>query len=229
MLAPEMRTSTGYSVVKDMARSLGSSIERSAQNSDERMRQWLWGTTMKITILGPTGPTGRQLVAQALARGHEVTAFARRPTGLPIHPGLITVPGSIADGAALDGAIAGRDALLCALGGRPWRRRERVCSTAMRHAIASMQHHHVRRLVAISTFGAGETRSRLGWLVRHLVFGAVLRSEVADKEAMEAILEKQRARLDGGAGRLAARRSVAGRVAGCRRRVHSGHGAHRPC
>ena len=144
---------------------------------------------MKITILGPTGPTGRQLVAQALARGHEVTAFARRPAGLPGHRGLITVPGSIADEAALDGAIAGRDAVLCALGGRPWRRNERVCSTAMRHAIASMQHHHVRRLVAISTFGAGETRSRLGWLVRHLLFGVVLRSEVADKEAMEALLE----------------------------------------
>ena len=145
---------------------------------------------MKITILGPTGSTGRQLVAQALARGHEVTAFARQPAALPVHPRLVTVPGSIADAAALDGAIAGRDAVLCALGGRPWRRRERVCSTAMGHAIVSMQHQHVRRVVAISTFGAGETRPRVGWLVRHLVFGMVLRSEVADKEAMEAILER---------------------------------------
>jgi putative NADH-flavin reductase len=144
---------------------------------------------MKITILGPTGPTGRQLVGQALARGHEVTAFARRPAAPPVHPGLVTVTGSIADAAALDGAIAGREAVLCALGGRPWRRRERVCSTAMRHAVDAMQRHHVRRVVAISTFGAGDTRPRTGWLVRHLVFGAVLRSEVADKEAMEAILE----------------------------------------
>ena len=145
---------------------------------------------MKITILGPTGSTGRQLVAQALARGHEVTAFARQPAALPVHPRLVTVPGSIADAAALDGAIAGREAVLCALGGRPWRRRERVCSTALGHASVSMQHHHVRRVVAISTFGAGETRPRVGWLVRHLVFGMVLRSEVADKEAMEAILER---------------------------------------
>ena len=144
---------------------------------------------MKITILGPTGPTGRQLVAQALARGHEVTAFARRPAALPVHPALVTVTGSIADAAALDGAIAGRDAVLSALGGRPWRRRERVCSTAMRYAVDAMQRHHVRRVVAISTFGAGDTRPRTGWLVRHLVFGAALRSEVADKEAMEAILE----------------------------------------
>jgi putative NADH-flavin reductase len=145
---------------------------------------------MKITILGSTGPTGRQLVAKALARGHEVTAFARRPAALPVHPRLVTVPGSIADAAALDAAIAGRDAVLCALGGRPWARRERVCSTAMRHTVASMQRHRVRRVVAISTFGAGETRPRVGWLVRHFVFGVVLRSEVADKEAMEQILER---------------------------------------
>jgi len=144
---------------------------------------------MKITILGPTGPTGRQLVAQALARGHEVTAFAREPAALPVHRGLITERGSIADAAALDSAIAGREAVICALGGKPWRRRERVCSTAMRHAVVSMQRHHVRRVVAISTFGAGETGPRVGWFVRHLVLGLMLRSEVADKEAMEAILE----------------------------------------
>jgi len=144
---------------------------------------------MKITILGPTGPTGLQLVDKALARGHEVAAFARHPAALPMHRRLVTVPGGIADAAALDGAIAGRDAVLCALGGRPWRRRERVCSTAMRHAIVSMQRHGVRRVVAMSTFGAGETRARLGWLVRHVVFGVVLRSEVADKEAMEDMLE----------------------------------------
>ena len=144
---------------------------------------------MKITILGPTGPTGRQLVVQALGRGHEVTAFARQPSALPAHPRLVAVAGSIADAAALDGAIAGREAVLCALGGRPWRRRERVCSTAMRHAVVSMQRHRVHRVVAISTFGAGGTRSRVGWLVRHVAFGVVLRSEVADKEAMEAILE----------------------------------------
>ena len=49
----------------------------------------------------------------------------------------------------------------------------------MGHAVASMQRHHVRRMVAISTFGAGDTRPRVGWIVKHLVFGVVLRSEVA--------------------------------------------------
>jgi hypothetical protein len=48
-----------------------------------------------------------------------------------------------------------------------------------------MAKHGVRRIIVISTFGAGDTRSQVGWLARRLLFGFVLRSEVADKEAME--------------------------------------------
>ena len=48
-----------------------------------------------------------------------------------------------------------------------------------------MARHGVRRIVAISTFGAGDTRRQVGWLAKSLLFGLVLRSEVADKEAME--------------------------------------------
>ena len=44
------------------------------------------------------------------------------------------------------------------------------------------------RVLAISTFGAGDSRPQVGWFERRLLFGFVLRSEVADKEAMEAQL-----------------------------------------
>ena len=37
----------------------------------------------RILIIGATGRTGRQLVAQALERGFAVTAFARDPSQLP--------------------------------------------------------------------------------------------------------------------------------------------------
>jgi hypothetical protein len=48
-----------------------------------------------------------------------------------------------------------------------------------------MSRHGLRRIIAVSTFGAGETRAHVGWLARNLLFGLVLRTEVADKEAME--------------------------------------------
>jgi putative NADH-flavin reductase len=39
---------------------------------------------MNLTVLGATGATGTQLVEQALAAGHHVTALARSPKKLII-------------------------------------------------------------------------------------------------------------------------------------------------
>ncbi len=37
---------------------------------------------MKLFVIGATGRTGREIVQQALARGHHVTAFVRSPEGI---------------------------------------------------------------------------------------------------------------------------------------------------
>jgi putative NADH-flavin reductase len=139
---------------------------------------------MKIIVFGPTGGTGQELLRQAIAAGHEVTAFARNPQTIETRGQLKVVAGDVFDAAAVERAIAGHDAVLSALGGRPWRRTE-VCSRAIRNITGGMSWHGVRRIIAISTFGAGETRTHVGWLARHALFGIVLRTEVADKEAME--------------------------------------------
>ena len=143
---------------------------------------------MKLAVFGSTGGTGRQIVAQALDAGHEVIAFARHPAALEARRGLRIVAGHADDQAAVVQAVAGCDAILCALGGHPLRRRERVCSTAMQNIAAAMRECKVLRVIAISTFGAGETRAQVGWFARTVLFGFILRSEVADKEAMEAQL-----------------------------------------
>ena len=140
---------------------------------------------MRIIVFGPTGGTGQQLVSQALTAGHEVTAFTRNPKAIKARPRLTVAAGDIQAAGAAQSAIVGHDAVLCALGGRPWRRREHVCAKAIRVIAPSMAKLGVRRLVVISTFGAGETRPHVGWLARNLLFGFVLRSEVADKEEME--------------------------------------------
>jgi putative NADH-flavin reductase len=145
---------------------------------------------MRIAVFGPTGGTGREIVAQALAGGHEVTAFTRNPSALEPRRGLTIVAGSTHQPSAVERAVARNEAVLCALGGRPWRRREQVCSTAVRTLIPLMEKHGLRRIVAISTFGAGDTRPHVGWVARGLLFGVVLRSEVADKEAMEMQLSR---------------------------------------
>jgi putative NADH-flavin reductase len=140
---------------------------------------------MRIIVFGPTGGTGQQLVSQALAARHVVTAFTRNPAAIEPRPHLTIVAGDTLDPGAVGDAIAGQDAVLCALGGQPWRRSARVCSSAIRNIAPMMATHDVRRIVAVSTFGAGDTRQQIGWLARSLLFGLVLRSEVADKETME--------------------------------------------
>jgi putative NADH-flavin reductase len=144
---------------------------------------------MKIILFGPTGGTGRALIEQALAARHEVTAFARNPGALEPRARLSVVQGNVLDRAAVENAIAGHDAVLCALGGR-LSRGSSPCLAATGSIVTGMARHGVRRVVAMSTFGAGETRTQVEWLPRKLVFGFLLRHEVADKEAMERALSQ---------------------------------------
>jgi uncharacterized protein YbjT (DUF2867 family) len=122
------------------------------------------------------------LTRMALEAGHEVTAFTRRAA--PTEDGSRVVVGDLQDVSAVGAALAGQDAVLSALGGRPWRRHP-PCAPAIRNIGAAMTKHGVRRIIAMSTLGAGDTRADIGWFARNILFGFILRIEVADKEAME--------------------------------------------
>jgi putative NADH-flavin reductase len=63
-------------------------------------------------MVGATGGTGRQLVAQALRRGHVVTALASDPSALRIeHPQLRVVRGDVLDYPSVEAALQGPDAM----------------------------------------------------------------------------------------------------------------------
>jgi putative NADH-flavin reductase len=71
----------------------------------------------RITVLGGTGYAGSAIVAEAAARGHEVTAFSR---SLPAErvPAVTYVQGDAADEAALASVVAGSDVVVAALAPR---------------------------------------------------------------------------------------------------------------
>src|SRR6516162_10736442 len=77
--------------------------------------------TMKITIIAATGGVGRQLVSQALAAGHDVTAVARNPAKLPpdvlaaVAARVVTADLARPDPQVLESAVGGADAVLSAL------------------------------------------------------------------------------------------------------------------
>jgi len=49
---------------------------------------------MRLTVFGATGGVGREVVAQALDRGDQVTAYVRNPAKLDLtHPQLTVIAG----------------------------------------------------------------------------------------------------------------------------------------
>ena len=72
---------------------------------------------MKIALIGATGFVGSKVLAEALRRGHQVTALVRSPSKLAAQPGLAIVAADAGDAAAVAQAAAGHDALVSAYNG----------------------------------------------------------------------------------------------------------------
>ena len=128
---------------------------------------------MKVVLFGSTGRTGRLLLERAVLEGHEVTAFARDPKQVGIaHPRLRVVRGDVLDPASVDRAVAGQDAVLCALGPQTWKPPP-VLSQGVRDLLDAMQRHGARRLVVLSVAGALRERAA----PRAVAFDAVAESK----------------------------------------------------
>lgn len=126
---------------------------------------------MKLVIVAATGRVGRLVLDQALAAGHDVTAIARRPDGLPV-PAVatdLTKP----DLDVLADAVAGADAVVSGLGPRT-RTEDGIVSVGTQALITAMTTAGVRRLVAVTVSGiamrANETSDPgAGWFTRRVL------------------------------------------------------------
>lgn len=124
---------------------------------------------MKLTVFGPTGATGEQIVRQALAASHEVTAVARRPEAVSLtNPRLRVVPGDVLDPASLRDGIAGSYAVLSALGSRQANRPTTVYSAGTAAVLDAMREMGVRRFVGLSAVPVGPDDQKSA-LERYLV------------------------------------------------------------
>jgi len=103
----------------------------------------------KLTIVAATGRVGRQLLEQAVAAGHDVTAVARNPGKLTRQVRTVTADLAAANPAALEAAVAGADAVLSALG--PHSNADAgIAAPGTRSIVAAMQATGVRRIVVVS-------------------------------------------------------------------------------
>jgi uncharacterized protein YbjT (DUF2867 family) len=143
----------------------------------------------RILVVGATGGTGRQLLAQALARGFDVTALVRNPSRLRVdHPRLTIVQGDVLDPASVEAAMKGREAVLSALGHKRFFYPTRTLSRGTQNILRAMESHGVRRLVCVTSLGIGDSAGRLGLLYTLTVIPAILPFYFWDKARQEAVI-----------------------------------------
>jgi putative NADH-flavin reductase len=146
---------------------------------------------MRVVVFGASGATGRELVGQALAQGHHVTAFVRKVSRLETRSGQLTiVQGDVAEATTVASAVEGQDGVLCALGAATPLHRDPTLVEGLCHIVRAMEQSGVRRLVYLSFLGVRDGRKQLSMLGRYLVAPLLMRNVVADHEAKERIIRQ---------------------------------------
>ena len=145
-----------------------------------------------ILVLGAAGPLGRHVVERAIAQRHSVTAFVRDAARYEAPAGATVVQGDVLEARSLEQAVPGCDAVVWAVGG-PNTKQGRAavpdtCERGTRHLIAAMTAAGVRRVVAVSVWGVGDSRGRAPLPIRLVVFDRIIRDEIADKTRQEELL-----------------------------------------
>jgi len=142
---------------------------------------------MKVLVIGASGLTGRIAVRRLLDRGDDVTAFARdRATIAEVHERLKVAIGEARDGASLERALSGQDAVLSAFGPRAVFGKTDLQEVFMRNLIGAMHETGVVRLSNLSAWGAGDSDAVLTWFARAVKRTA--RDFFDDKDRGEALL-----------------------------------------
>ena len=138
---------------------------------------------MKLFVIGATGRTGREIVQQALARGHHVTAFVRSPESMAIRNERLTVlTGNAVDETQLFEAMQNQDAVISALGPREPFKPSSILRDSALATTRAMERAGVKRLVVLSA------AAHFPGIPNRIVH-FILRKHMRDSLAMEEIVQ----------------------------------------
>jgi uncharacterized protein YbjT (DUF2867 family) len=146
-----------------------------------------------VLVIGASGGIGLEVVKRALAEGHRVRALARRAMSIDIHHAeLQKIAGDALDRAVVSAALPGAEAVLQTLGAPKdlattlWG--TQLFSAATRILIDAMREQEVRRLLAVTGLGAGDSRGHGGPLYNMIAFPLVLKRIYDDKDVQERMI-----------------------------------------
>lgn len=134
---------------------------------------------MNITLIGSTGRTGRYVLAEALRRGHRVTAFTRNAAALEARPHAV-VEGDGRDLEKMRTAVADADVVISIINGGDSSDPHRAAE-ATRTVMRAMTETGVERLIVTTPYPIVARRPfLLIWLLHRL-----LASQYADARDLE--------------------------------------------
>ena len=146
--------------------------------------------SQRLFVLGATGRTGQQVVAQALTAGHRVTALVRQPSSVPGDARVTVVTGRLPeDGARLAAALPGHDAVISCLGRGLSLRADALIQRSVPAMLSAIQAAGLRRLIFTSAIGVGAAY-RDAPLFSRLVIRVLLHDLYADKVIGEDLISR---------------------------------------
>jgi len=147
---------------------------------------------MRLTVFGASGGVGQEIVRQALAAGHDVTAVVRDKSRLPVTGDrleVVEIP-ALDNPEQLRPAVSGRDAVLSAVG--PRSRKLAGTTAPITHTIRrAMDLAGVRRLVVVSASPLGPVPEGQPFLLRTVItpiIEQIFKDNYVDLRIMEAEL-----------------------------------------
>jgi uncharacterized protein YbjT (DUF2867 family) len=145
-----------------------------------------------ILVIGASSGTGLETVKCALKKGYRVRAFARSADQISLDdPNLERLTGDAIVPADVRRALPGIDAVIQTLGVKAGPemviRGTKLFSEATRVLVEAMQVEGISRLIALTGFGAGDSRNQGGCLY-DLGFNAILGRVYDDKNVQEHLI-----------------------------------------
>ena len=150
---------------------------------------------MRILLLGATGRTGKIILDKALGDGDKVTAIARDKSKLEGTNADI-IEGTPYNKATVVAAIKGCEAVVSTLNvsrktDSPWaklRSPKDLISRSVQNAVESMKENNIKRIIVLSTLGAGDSREKMPLLFNLFISMTNLRYAFKDHTRQEEIL-----------------------------------------
>ncbi len=148
---------------------------------------------MKILVLGATGSIGRKIVPQALNLEHGVRVLVRDPAKLKLkHHSLKVLAGDALDAGCVERALEDCEAVIYALGSNHVGKATTLFSDTTRILIQAMENAGVRRLIAITGIGAGDSKGHGGWFYDWIIYPFFTKQIYADKDVQEDLIRQSK-------------------------------------